>query len=125
MEPDRALAEVCGLLRNSPLPVRLYPDHKIREVFRHQAERRFDHRFSVTVQRAPISGRERSLKRATDLVIATTALVALAPLLLAVSLAIRLESPGPVIFRQRRCGFDNREFVIFKFRTMTVLEDGE
>jgi undecaprenyl-phosphate galactose phosphotransferase/putative colanic acid biosynthesis UDP-glucose lipid carrier transferase len=122
---DRALSEVCGLLRNSPLPVRLYPDHKIRDVFRHQGERRFDQRFSVTVQRAPLSGTERGLKRATDLVVATAALVALAPLLAAVSLAIRFDSPGPVIFRQRRCGFDNREFVIFKFRTMTVLEDGD
>ncbi len=122
---DRALSEVCGLLHSSPLPVRLYPDQKIRDVFRHQAERRFDQRFSVTVQRAPMSGRERAFKRATDLVVATTALVALAPLLLAVSLAIRLDSRGPVVFRQRRCGFDNREFVIFKFRTMTVLEDGD
>ena len=122
---DRALAEVCGLLRSSPLPVRLYPDQKIRDVFRHQAQCRFDQRFSVTVQRAPMSGRERALKRAMDLVIATTALVVLAPLLLAIALAIRLDSRGPVIFRQRRCGFDNREFVIFKFRTMTVLEDGD
>jgi undecaprenyl-phosphate galactose phosphotransferase/putative colanic acid biosynthesis UDP-glucose lipid carrier transferase len=122
---DRALAEVCGMLRNSPLPVRLYPDHKIRDVFRHQTERRFDQRFSVTIQRAPLSGGERALKRAADLIIATTALVALAPLLLVVSLAIRLDSRGPTIFRQRRCGFDNREFLIFKFRTMTVLEDGD
>jgi undecaprenyl-phosphate galactose phosphotransferase/putative colanic acid biosynthesis UDP-glucose lipid carrier transferase len=112
------------LLRSSPLPVRLYPDHKMRDVFRHQAERRFDQRFSITVQRAPLSGRERALKRATDFVVAMTALVVLAPFLLAISLAIRLDSRGPVIFRQRRCGFDNREFVIFKFRTMTVLEDG-
>ena len=121
---DRALLEVCDRLRCSPLPVRLYPDHKIRDVFRHQAERRFDQRFSITLQREPLSRRERALKRATDLVIATTALVLLAPFLLAVSLAIRLDSRGPVVFRQRRCGFDNREFVIFKFRTMTVLEDG-
>jgi undecaprenyl-phosphate galactose phosphotransferase/putative colanic acid biosynthesis UDP-glucose lipid carrier transferase len=102
----------------------LYPDQKIRDVFRQQAERCFDQRFAVTVQRAPLSGRERAVKRATDFVVATTALVALAPFLLAISLAIRLDSRGPVIFRQRRCGFDNREFVIFKFRTMTVLEDG-
>jgi len=122
---DRALSQVCGLLRSSPLPVRLYPDHKIRDVFRQQAERRFDQRFSITIQRAPMSARERALKRAADLVIATTALVSLAPLLLAVSLAIRLDSRGPIIFRQRRCGFDNCEFLIFKFRTMTVLEDGD
>jgi lipopolysaccharide/colanic/teichoic acid biosynthesis glycosyltransferase len=53
----------------------------------------------------------------------SAALVALAPLLLTISLAIRLDSPGPVIFRQRRCGFDSRKFVMLKFRTMTVLED--
>ena len=121
---DRALAEVCAMLRSSPLPVCLYPDQKIRDVIRHQAERRFDQRFAITVQRAPMSAVERALKRTTDLVFATTALVVLAPVLLAVSLAIALDSRGPVVFRQRRCGFDNREFVIFKFRTMTVLEDG-
>ena len=121
---ERALAEVCDLLRSSPLPVRLYPDQKLRSICRRQGERRFDQRFSITVQRAPMSEGERALKRAMDLCIATTALVVLAPLLVAIALAIRLDSRGPVIFRQRRCGFDNREFVIFKFRTMTVLEDG-
>jgi undecaprenyl-phosphate galactose phosphotransferase/putative colanic acid biosynthesis UDP-glucose lipid carrier transferase len=122
---DRELADVCGLLRNSPLPVRLYPDQKIRGVFRRQMEGDVDQRFSVIVQRAPLSVGERALKRAADLVIATTALVGLAPLFLAISLLIKLDSRGPVIFRQRRCGFDDRIFVIFKFRTMTVLEDGD
>ena len=51
-------------------------------------------------------------------------LLFLSPLLLATALLIRLDSPGPVIFRQRRGGFDNREFLMFKFRTMSVLEDG-
>ena len=40
------------------------------------------------------------------------------------AIAIKLDSPGPVIFRQRRCGFNGRLFEIFKFRTMIVLEDG-
>src|SRR5208337_3497800 len=68
-------------------------------------------------------GRERALKRALDIVVSLAALVVLAPLLLLTALAVKLDSPGPVIFRQRRCGFDNREFVILKFRTMTALED--
>jgi undecaprenyl-phosphate galactose phosphotransferase/putative colanic acid biosynthesis UDP-glucose lipid carrier transferase len=51
-------------------------------------------------------------------------LIALAPLLVVVSVLIKLESPGPLIFRQRRKGFNGREFTIFKFRTMKVLEDG-
>ena len=120
---DRELSEVCSLLRASPLPVRLYPDEKIRSVLRQQKERGFGQHFSVMIQRAPLSRRERVLKRALDIVIGLAALVVLAPLLLLTSLAVRLDSPGPVIFRQRRSGFDNREFVILKFRTMTVLED--
>ena len=120
---DRELAEVCSLLRVSPLPVRLYPDHKIRSVLRQQKEGGFGPHFSVMIQRAPLNGRERALKRALDIVLAASGLIALAPLLLLTAVLIRLDSRGPIIFRQRRCGFDNREFVILKFRTMTVLED--
>jgi lipopolysaccharide/colanic/teichoic acid biosynthesis glycosyltransferase len=46
------------------------------------------------------------------------------PLLLAVALLIKLDSKGPVIFRQRRNGFNQQEFRVFKFRTMTTLDDG-
>ncbi|MGD0642116.1 MAG: exopolysaccharide biosynthesis polyprenyl glycosylphosphotransferase [Roseiarcus sp.] len=121
---DRELSEVCSLLRASPLPVRLYPDQKIRAILGQEKEHGFGQHFSVKIQREPLSGRERALKRALDIVVALTALVVSAPLLLLISLAIKLDSAGPVIFRQRRCGFDNREFVMLKFRTMTVQEDG-
>ena len=120
---DRELSEVCGLLRVSPLPVRLYPDHNIRSVLRQRKERDFGPHFSVMIQRAPLSRGERALKRILDILLATMGVVVLAPLLLMTALLIKFDSPGPVIFRQRRCGFDNREFVILKFRTMTVLED--
>ena len=59
-------------------------------------------------------------KRAVDAAVAAALLVALAPLLLLVALAIRLDSPGPALFRQRRVGRGSREFTIFKFRTMQV-----
>ncbi len=121
---DRELSEVCSLLRASPLPVRLYPDQKIRRILGQQKERGFGQPFSLEIQREPLSGRERALKRALDIVITSTALVVLAPFLILIASVIKLDSPGPVIFRQRRCGFDNREFVMFKFRTMTVQEDG-
>jgi Undecaprenyl-phosphate glucose phosphotransferase len=121
---DRELFEVCSLLRASPLAVRLYPDQRIRGILRQQRERGFGQYFSVEVQREPLNRRERALKRAMDVVVAAAALIVLAPGLAAVALAIKLDSPGPALFRQRRCGFDNREFVMFKFRTMTVREDG-
>ena len=56
--------------------------------------------------------------------IAATALIALLPLLVIVAVAIKLNSPGPILFRQQRCGFNGRSFQIYKFRTMSVLEDG-
>jgi len=120
---DRELTEVERLLRASPLPARLYPDRKIRAITRQQKGRGLDPYFSVKVQREPLSGWERSLKRAMDVTIGAAALVVLSPLLLLCAGLIKLDSRGPIIFRQRRAGFDTREFVIFKFRTMTVMED--
>ncbi len=120
---DRELAEVSRLLQASPLPVRLYPDRKVRAIVRQQKGRDLDPYFSVKIQREPLARWERSIKRTADAAIAGTALVMLSPLLLLTALLIKLDSRGPAIFRQQRCGFDNREFVIFKFRTMTVMED--
>jgi lipopolysaccharide/colanic/teichoic acid biosynthesis glycosyltransferase len=59
-----------------------------------------------------------TVRRLLDVLVASTALVALSPFLAAIALAIRLESSGPVIFRQRRLGQGLRPFTIFKFRTM-------
>jgi exopolysaccharide biosynthesis polyprenyl glycosylphosphotransferase len=62
--------------------------------------------------------------RSLDLILAWAGLIALAPLLLCVALAIRLTSGGPVLFRQTRTGLHGRKFQIYKFRTMTVQENG-
>ena len=64
------------------------------------------------------------LKRVLDLLGASAGLVVLAPFLLLVALIIRLESRGPALFRQRRTGRDGKPFYIYKFRSMTVTEDG-
>src|SRR5262249_32852018 len=77
------------------------------------------------IQRAPLSAAERAAKRALDILAAGLGLVALLPLLTIAAIAIRLDSPGPILFRQRRSGFNGRPFQILKFRTMSVLEDGD
>lgn len=64
-------------------------------------------------------------KRAFDMIMAFGALMVFLPLLLIIALLIRLESPGPALFRQRRTGLNGRVFTVFKFRTMTVAEDGD
>jgi putative colanic acid biosynthesis UDP-glucose lipid carrier transferase len=63
-------------------------------------------------------------KRLTDIVLAATALLLLSVPIVLISLLIRLSSPGPAIFRQRRYGLDGKEITVYKFRSMTVVEDG-
>jgi putative colanic acid biosynthesis UDP-glucose lipid carrier transferase len=65
------------------------------------------------------------LKRLFDICCALAALIVLAPALIAIAVAVALESPGPVLFRQRRTGQGGKVFRIMKFRTMTVTEDGD
>ena len=64
------------------------------------------------------------MKRIVDVLGASAGLLFLSPFLLLVAIAILIEHPGPIIFRQRRSGYRGVPFVIYKFRTMTVLEDG-
>jgi Undecaprenyl-phosphate glucose phosphotransferase len=66
----------------------------------------------------PISGWGRILKRGEDLVIGAAALIALGPLMLIIASFVKCSSPGPVLFRQMRCGFNDNRITILKFRTM-------
>lgn len=66
----------------------------------------------------PISGWAAVIKRTEDIVLAATALVLLTPLLATIALVIKLDSPGPILFRQRRVGFNNLSFEMLKFRSM-------
>ena len=75
---------------------------------------------TLLVSSGPLSLHDRVIKRALDLVIATAALAALAPLMMMLALAIKLESRGPVLFRQQRFGQNNRMFGLLKFRSMRV-----
>jgi putative colanic acid biosynthesis UDP-glucose lipid carrier transferase len=68
---------------------------------------------------------QQRLKRAFDLAIALPLFVALAPLMVAIAILIRIDSKGPAAFRQTRLGQDGKPFKIVKFRTMTVVEDGD
>ncbi len=82
---------------------------------------------TVTIQvlRPPLSQVDLALKRAFDICVAGLSLILVSPLLLLVSLAIKVDSPGPVFFRQNRHGYNNEPIPVLKFRTMKVLEDGE
>jgi len=79
----------------------------------------------IAVCETPIIGMYSLAKRLCDVLLSGLAIVCLSPLFLLVAIGIRITSPGPVLFRQRRYGLDAAEIRIYKFRTMTVLEDGD
>jgi putative colanic acid biosynthesis UDP-glucose lipid carrier transferase len=74
---------------------------------------------------SPFSGASGLIKRASDVIFSVAILAAIAPLLLVLALCVKLGSPGPVIFKQRRYGLDGDDIVVYKFRSMTVTEDGD
>ncbi len=79
----------------------------------------------VALCETPFYGYRGVVKRIIDIALATTILVLAAPLMLVLAVLVKTSSPGPIIFKQRRYGLDGREIVVYKYRTMTVLEDGE
>ncbi len=78
----------------------------------------------IAVRESPFFAGRTVAKRMEDIVLATTVLVLLSPVFLLVALGVKLTSPGPVLFRQLRYGLDGRPILIYKFRSMRVLEDG-
>ena len=79
---------------------------------------------SLNLARRPLTTFEAAQKRLVDMVLSSLALVVFAPLFAILALLIKIDSPGPVIFRQRRYGFNQQAFRIYKFRSMTTMDDG-
>ena len=115
---DPALLElVRNRMRPVPLRVRLLPDRNARSILR-------DTQFLVELQREPLGATERFTKRVFDLVVASAMILCVLPLLLMAAVAIKIDSSGPVLFRQRRRAFNGKPFLVRQFRTMTLHEDG-
>ncbi|MGB9107632.1 MAG: undecaprenyl-phosphate glucose phosphotransferase [Telluria sp.] len=78
----------------------------------------------IAICETPFMGLNSTIKRASDVVLASLILLLLTPLMLAVAVAVRVSSAGPVIFRQRRYGLYGEEIIVYKFRSMQVMENG-
>jgi len=117
------LGEVGGELRVLPIPVRLVPDTTTGRVL-DRPLLELGPTKAIELQRAPLSAAQRNLKQGMDRILAAMSLVALIPFFAVISAAIRMESSGPAFFLQTRIGFNGRPFKIFKFRTMSTLDDG-
>jgi putative colanic acid biosysnthesis UDP-glucose lipid carrier transferase len=78
----------------------------------------------VGICETPFTGTNDLVKRISDVVLASIILVLVAPVMLALAIGVKLSSPGPIIFKQRRNGLDGDEIIVYKFRSMTAMDNG-
>ena len=117
------LHRVEQAFRLSPLPVVLLTEDWVMRSFSRPVSLADSH-IGFQLQAPPLTVVQKAIKHGIDVLLAGGAIFLLSPIMLLIALAVKLDSRGPVIFRQRRQGFNGKEFHIFKFRSMTVLENG-
>lgn len=122
--PQARTESILRSLVMVPRAILVVPDEFTSDILRHRLSE-VGTRVAVDVQKAAMTSSGRIAKRAMDIVLSSLLIVFFAPLLLAIALAVIWDSPGPVLFRQLRNGYQGRSFRILKFRTMTVMEDGD
>ena len=120
-ERIRALTEG---LASVPATIHLAPDENLGWV-RDPVLARVGGDHTLRLSRAPLTLKDHFIKRLFDVSASIGLLLIASPLLALIALLIKFNSPGPVLFRQRRNGFNQREFRVFKFRTMSTLDDGD
>ena len=79
----------------------------------------------VAVRETPFTGFNGLLKRAADLAFASVILIIISPIFIGIAVAVKMTSPGPIIFKQRRYGLDGEEILVYKFRSMTTCDNGD
>ena len=79
----------------------------------------------VAVRETPFNGTNGLVKRSTDIIFTLLILLIISPILLIVALGVKLSSPGPLIFKQKRYGLNGEEIVVYKFRSMTTIDNGD
>ena len=124
--PMRAEARIRWLLEqlgDTTANVYIIPDFFVFELL-HSRWTQFGGLPSVSVFETPLYGVDGWVKRAFDLTVAFVGLIAIAPVMIVCGLLVKLSSPGPVFFRQRRYGLDGKEILVWKFRSMRTCDNG-
>ncbi len=109
--------ELVGQLQDLPARVHIVPDH-VKVTLLRTASEEFAGVPMILVRKPSLTPFERQIKRLFDLVLVTLTLILISPLLVVVAIAIYLDSPGPILYKQRRVGENGRIFWMYKFRSM-------
>ncbi len=123
MSAQPRIRELLDNLNDTTASIYFLPDVYIFDLM----QARFDNVGGVPVVaicETPFYGVDSVVKNVSDAVLAFLILVLLSPLMLCIAVAIKLTSPGPAVFKQRRYGLNGEEITVYKFRSMTVSEDG-
>jgi polysaccharide biosynthesis protein PslA len=117
---DRRILEILRRLRHLPVPVRLAPDLIMLSAA--ELHPKMDSFYTLAIRERPLSEWDLLVKSLFDRVLASFLLLLALPTMGTIACLIKLDSPGPVFFNQKRLGFNNRPFNVVKFRTMTHSE---
>ncbi len=115
---DRAFIEIIEKLKEMPVNVYLSTDLIGYDLSFEPVFGDLQQLPILEVIKKPISGWGLIIKSAEDIIFSAIIIIITAPLLIIIAMLIKLDSPGPVFFMQRRLGFNNKEFLIYKFRSM-------
>ncbi len=124
MHAQRRIVELVNALSDTTVSVFVVPDGFIFDMMQASWSEVAGYPI-ISIYDTPFYGVDGSFKRLEDLLLASAIIVLISPLLLLIALGVKLSSPGPILFRQRRYGLNGRIVEVWKFRTMTVAEDGE
>ena len=116
---EARLQAVASALAVTPVRIRLAPD-LASFAFAHRPLVMLGDLPALTLFERPLSGFDHLVKRWEDIILGTLILILVAPVMIAVAIAVKLSSEGPIFFRQDREGFNNSHFRIYKFRSMRV-----
>ncbi|WP_434938290.1 undecaprenyl-phosphate glucose phosphotransferase [Shewanella sp. HL-SH8] len=122
MLAEKRIADIIEQLGNTTVDVLITPDFLLKNLMQARigSVGEVD---TISVFESPVNGMKRFYKRSFDILFSFTALLALSPVLMVIAMAIKLNSPGAVIFKQHRYGLDGRQIKVWKFRSMTVTEN--
>jgi Undecaprenyl-phosphate glucose phosphotransferase len=119
-----AALALAGALSELPVDVHVVPTGAI-DLMAVSRITQFGDMVTMRIFQSPLTPFHRAIKRAFDIAAAIAGLIVISPLFVILPLAIKLDSPGPVLFRQTRHGYNNETIRVLKFRSMTVTEEGD
>jgi putative colanic acid biosynthesis UDP-glucose lipid carrier transferase len=114
--------KIIAQLSDTATPIRLIPDNFTTSLM-HSKYLEIADTPVLCIYDAPLSTQNTLIKRIEDVIIGSLLLLMLMPIMFAIAIAVKLSSPGPVLFRQMRHGLKGKPFKVWKFRTMTVCEN--